>query len=757
MKPFYALAVGLLAAFCVNAQINYPGEPWNWSDTHFPGHLSFMEMPALDREALAAEDAVVDQYKEAPWRFGVEHEVQITPYNSGTWTHDEANGRMIWQLAVHCPEGTSMSFLFSRYQLRKGEELFIWSADRTRYLGLFDHRNNAESGVLPVGLIASDRAVIELSVPDTRTEGVELELSQIVHGYRSLLRSDFDPVNEERGPFGNSGACNINVNCPQGADWQVEKRAVALIVSGGSAICSGALVNNTANDGTPYFLTANHCLPNNTSQVANWVFYFNHETAGCTGNTGPTNQSIAGSVLRARNAGSDFALLELNSTPPASFNVQYSGWDKTDLNSSATSAVGIHHPSGDLKKICFEDDAPTKTNQAGAAVWYINEWEEGVTEGGSSGSPLFNQSHRIIGQLYGGFAACAGSVNNGEADWYGRFGVSWDGNSASARLRDWLDPLGLNPNFIDGYPDGFVAANLDAAAGSISGVPASICGSNVNASFTLSNNGAATLTSCTITYQLNGGTQGTINWTGSLAQGQSTSVNIPALNAANGNNTLTINVSSPNGQADQNNANNSVQISFNAIAGPTFNCTLTLNFDNYPDETSWRITQGNTTISSSNGTYGNQPDGSTLQIDLCLAEGCYNLIMEDDYGDGMCCEYGEGSYSLTNNFGQVVASGGEFEDSETTNFCVGGVGVDDLDSSALTVYPNPANDRIQVLNSRGGQVHYELMDMTGRVAMTGQFTGTRHDTGIQGLSNGVYTLRVRGEDWMESIRVMVRH
>ena len=57
-------------------------------------------------------------------------------------------------------------------------------------------------------------------------------------------------------------------------------------------------------------------------------------------------------------------------------------------------------------------------------VWYMDAWDEGVTEPGSSGSPLFDQNGRIIGQLYGGSAACQGTSANGY-DYYGRLGVSW--------------------------------------------------------------------------------------------------------------------------------------------------------------------------------------------------------------------------------------------------------------------------------------------------------------------------------------------
>jgi hypothetical protein len=149
--------------------------------------------------------------------------------------------------------------------------------------------------------------------------------------------------------------------------------------------------------------------------------------------------------LLVNNSGSDFALIQLSSTPPASYNVEYAGWDNS--GSTPSSAVGIHHPSGDVKKICFENNAPYQSSTGGAQVWWINQWELGVTEPGSSGSPLFDNNHRIIGQLYGGAAACSGSNNNGQYDFYGRFNVSW-GLGASS----YLDPLNTGVSTLDSYP-----------------------------------------------------------------------------------------------------------------------------------------------------------------------------------------------------------------------------------------------------------------------------------------------------------------
>ena len=180
-----------------------------------------------------------------------------------------------------------MSLRFSEFDLPKGASLFIWSADRIEYIGGFDHRNMKDWGGLATGLVAGDAVVVEVHVPAGKEDAVALHIDQVVHAYRDIAGKAAlvaEALGEQRGPYGNSGDCNINVNCPEGATWQCEKRSVALILQGAFAICTGAMVNNTAQDGSPLFLTAGACLGN----VGNWVFVFNHETEGCTGNTGPT-------------------------------------------------------------------------------------------------------------------------------------------------------------------------------------------------------------------------------------------------------------------------------------------------------------------------------------------------------------------------------------------------------------------------------------------------------------------------------------
>ena len=425
------------------AQISQGKMPQQWNISE-PVSIEWMEFEALDMEQLASEDAATAKFKDAPWRFGIEHEVLWDAETHGTWTQEGAYD--VWRLGVRAELATSWSFYFSSFDVPKGGELFVWNASREAFLGSFTYANEKPWGGLAIGLLDGNGVVLEYRQPQGLMETPTLIVSQAVQGYRSLLKraEEVDEKMNVQGPFGNSGSCNINVNCPEGADWQIEKTAVALIVNGGFASCSGSMINNTANDGTPYFLTANHCLGNPNT----WTYYFNHESSTCSGSSGPTSMSISGGNLLVADGGADVALIELSSAPPASWDVEYAGWDAS--GATPENATGIHHPSGDVKKICFEEDSPYASSTGGAQVWWIDNWEDGVTEPGSSGSPLFDQNHRIIGQLYGGAAACSGSVNNGAFDYYGRFNISW-----GLGVSEYLDPINSGTLVLDGYPSGY--------------------------------------------------------------------------------------------------------------------------------------------------------------------------------------------------------------------------------------------------------------------------------------------------------------
>ena len=730
---FAALWVAAFAAVApLAAQISYGGAPRRDLPTDaLPVH----DFGSVDRAALAAEDAVTDSYKEVPWRFGVEHVADIGTERGGAWT--VVDGAPVWRTVVRCPGAQSISIRFDRFSVPKGGQVFLWATDGSGFLGAFDHRSMKPWGGLAVGVLAGEELVVEYRGPQgSAPEAADLHIDLVVHGYRGIVPAHTDD-DADRGPYGTSGACNINVNCPEGALWATEKRSVALILEGGFAVCSGALVNTTLNDGTPYFLTANHCLGN----PGNWVYVFNHESATCAGSTGPTNATVSGGSLVANNGGSDFALILLDETPPASYNVQYAGWDAS--GTAPVNATGIHHPSGDVKKICFDEDGPTQGNQGGAAVWYISEWEAGVTEGGSSGSPLFDQNHRIIGQLYGGFAACAGAVNNGQADWYGRFNVSWNtGSTAATRLRDWLDPANSGITAVDGWPDGAVSYANDGAVG-ITGLPDEVLcgGGSITPSVTLTNFGTEVLTQATLTWSLNGSVPVEVAWSGSLAQFASTSVALPTMALADGVNALDVALTSANGQTDENAANNIASAEVSAFIGPTFTYSLVLTLDDYGSETTWEVRRlGNVVYSG--GPYGDDLGGTEVVVDLCLEDGCYILEISDSWGDGMCCEYGNGGWELLDPAGAVVASGGQFTDSETEQFCTPDVAVIEggTEGRGVVVVPNPTSGEFRIDGALPVGAEVTVMDAAGRTVARG--VGRTWD--LSGMPAGVYVVRVAG-------------
>lgn len=773
MYKLYSAITLCLLAFTASAQINHPGEPTDWRAPEVLDQTGFMLMPEINLAELQAEDQERDQHKEFAFRFGFDRDVNFNPSTHGTWTEND-NGDLVWRLGILCPEAQTISFRFDEFKMDEGTEVYIYDAAQTHFLGAFTHENNKKWHSLSTSMIYTNTAIIELVVPaGTSEDSWKLSVDQVTHGYRSL-HSKFEEVAQmERGPFGNSGNCNIGINCPEGDDWQIEKRSVALIASGGFAVCTGAMVNNTAQDGTPYFLTANHCLGGEN----NWVFYFNHEAANCGGNDGPTNQSISGSSLKASNGGSDFGLLELSSIPPANFNVQYAGWDNSD-SETVTAATGIHHPSGDLKMICHETDDPYHATSGGAAVWYIDEWEEGVTEGGSSGSPLFDQNHRIIGQLYGGYAACAGTVNNGEADWYGRLGVSWDGNSASSRLHDWLDPQGTGVTSIDGWPEGAEVYAIDASAQGINNVGSSTCDpSPVDPVFTLKNSGSETLTSATIIYSYNGGSDVQIDWTGSLALNATEAVELNQLWPEPGTNTIAIEVSNPNGQADDNANNNSSSFDFDLIIGQE-QIVVTLLTDDYGYETYWELREPDGDVLASGGNEVVGPEGGELQVaadtdptaygnNELIVEvvdfyswGCYEFVLVDDWGDGICCGFGNGYYEVLDGNGDIMAAGGEFGGAQLDVFGMqNGLSIDVKPKSRFDVYPNPSSGQFSIITGQEVELGTPIIvhDQMGKVVWQDNVTTTKNQPlDLSHLPIGLYHISVRATNKVMSEKIMIR-
>lgn len=688
------------------SQMTNTGYPVSWGIKDWSDKVDRHIMPDFDLQQIKQEDAINDQAWDRPWRFGYSHTTALNLQNSGTW-QQLPNGDRIWRIRLNSKDALTMNVVFDDYRLPDGATIYLYNPITREYYGAYTSANNNPERVLGSTIVDGEDLVIEYFEPaNVRGQGA-LQIAQVVHGYRTI--QNYPTLRYLKGLNG-SGDCNHDVDCPLGTGWQDQINAVAMLVANGNGFCSGALVNNTNNDGTPYFLGANHC---GTTNVGSWVFRFNWESttpicAATTPSQAPTGSrnEVNGAVLRASNAGSDFSLVELNTAPTG--DVYYAGWDRS--TTPATQTTGIHHPRGDLKKICRDNNAASVNTWSGASVWEVSNWDVGVTEGGSSGSPLFNQNKLIVGQLYGGGAACNGTVDNDRPDYYGRLDVSWNGSSASTRLKDWLDPSGTNVTTLQGYdPNGTGLAN-DAGVSRVLNLQDQYCNTGTIApSVEIFNYGTSTLTQVEILYNVDNGPSTTFNWTGSLAINTSAIVVLPVLTVGAGSHTFNATTNLPNNVVDSNTTNDARVRNFTVVSPGTL-VDYFLELDCYGNETTWAITDSANTsnVIASGGPYSSNLSSTidTIRESLCLPQGCYRLVIRDSYGDGLygaqysACGH-SGSYGVYNssnssNLVTMTVANGNFGSEVEHFFCINSViNVEETeDQHAINLFPNPTTGQV---------------------------------------------------------------
>lgn len=396
-----------------------------------------LEIPARNIQQLLAKEMAENKGSEVkPFRIAEPLPVDLDLANTMKWF--EGEGISYGKYTLNLKGALSASINFDRFYLPEGTEMYIYNENGEMITGPITQAENNESNQWGSWVYKGGMITIEVKTPSATRHELMLHASNVAYGYKEIYKVI---------DFGQSGSCNINVLCPLGNGWEGERNAVALILgSFGGTLCSGSMVMNACNTNRPFLLTANHCFDFDANP-GSWRFTFQAWSATCTPSQNSNGITFNGSALRARNASTDFCLVELNNTPPANSNIHYAGWDRS--GAAATQATAIHHPSGDVMKISRANNGTTIGSFAGTSNqhWRTN-WSPqnngtggivtAVTEGGSSGSPLFNENNRIIGQLHGGPSACGGSDL---FDFYGRFDLSWaNGNNSSNRLRDWLDP-----------------------------------------------------------------------------------------------------------------------------------------------------------------------------------------------------------------------------------------------------------------------------------------------------------------------------
>lgn len=448
-KPFLILTALLFPLF-LHAQIEYPGTPRSLQ-------LKLKKAPAeirltgySSRKAAAYVSSLSSRLK--TMAFALPMDTLLSPARQGTW-EILPDGSRLWRLALVSPDALSLNLLFSRFKLPPGAEVYIYTPDYQYIRGAFTSANHLKTGVLATAPLPGDRLVVELNIQANPDFEPELEISRISHDFKGIF--GLTAANT-------SGECNVDINCPAGADWQTEKKAVVKFIRGGVWLCTGSLINNVRNNGRPLLLSANHTI-GSESQAQQTVFFFRYERPNCGSGDGTLQYTLSGSTLLATTSKVDFSLVELSSAPPPEYEPFYAGWDRRIFTFLDT-VTCIHHPQGSAKKISKSFHRVVTADFGGGydtnTHWKISAWDLGTTEPGSSGSPLFNIDHRIVGDLTGGDASCSYNFN----DYFQKFSVSWDKYpDSSSQLKYWLDPEETGVfvlNGFDPYAGGKPVANF---------------------------------------------------------------------------------------------------------------------------------------------------------------------------------------------------------------------------------------------------------------------------------------------------------
>jgi lysyl endopeptidase len=471
----------LLVPIASSAQISQGGTPYSFSNT-----IQFLNKSAAtvtiqnpDLAVLAAEDAIVDPRQ--AYRVGVNLPVNLNVNNSGIWQPLQNGGRL-WRLVIHSDEAMALGLYYNNFYVPNGGQVFIYNETKDHVIGSFTAANNIQDQIRSTQMIEGETITIEYYESPGTIGLPAIEIREVVYFYRGV--EDFvNGFAYERDGVAKYGlekaeSCEIDVACtPESNGWQNQIDAAVHYTfsqGGGTYVCSASMINNTAADCTPYIISAWHCgEPNAGSNINSWVWYWNYQKTTCAPNSNGSDpskgsQTMTGGTVVASSgngtlnnppgnnqlAGSDFYLVELSSEPPVAYNAYYNGWNRA--NTAATSGICVHHPAGSAKKISTYNNSLNNSTYNGGApgahwsvTWAATANGHGVTEGGSSGSPIFDQNGRTVGQLSGGSSFCTAT---NQSDLYGKMYTNWDqcGNATTAQLAPWLDPGNTGAITMDG-------------------------------------------------------------------------------------------------------------------------------------------------------------------------------------------------------------------------------------------------------------------------------------------------------------------
>ncbi len=697
-NPFFMkkLLLGFISSVALSISIQ--AQVHTFSPAGFGKEIPTTEILAPNVVQLNQEDALRDK-QGLLYRIGIARTVNISPQNAGIWS-TLPNGDRQWKLRMHAEGAEALSFLFQTFKLYGGTTLEIKNNKGELLHSVLTQKDVEDHFMYNAALCSGDEMVLVLTEPLHVTPS-ELFMDRIMYNYRSTQTSSDEKINE-------SEACEVNVNCtPVGDNWQDEKRGVARIyvVEGNQAgWCTGSLVNNLANDCKPLFLTALHCGVNCSAADFNqWKFYFRYESPNCQNpNTAGTldDYFINGCVKLSDSGdgggstGSDFLLVQLGTVAnqastittlkSANFNAYWNGWDAN--NTATTGGTGIHHPAGDIKKIStFSGNTVSSSwgstpNTHWRLIWTANANGHGVTEGGSSGSPIFNNSSgRIVGTLTGGGSYC--NATN-QPDFYGKVSYHWisNGTTNNRRLKPFLDPANTGALTQNG------SANPCSAGGTLC-IPSisNACDEYIGG---VELNTINNTSSCTAGGYIDYG-----NISTTLAKGTAYSA------------TITPGIT---GQA-------------NPGAYTDDEIAIWIDYNNDMDFTDAGEQVGYVLVATGWSNVFN------FTVPMSAATGAVNMRVRISYSP-------DGAIDPC-----AVSTYGESED--YTVIITGPAGVNELDANLVSIYPNPTENKLSIalgeLAKETQQI--DVLDITGKlVRQLGQPNSSIAELELNGLAQGIY-------------------
>jgi hypothetical protein len=370
---------------------------------------------------------------------GETENVNIDIINNGNLITSQ-NGIKIYRIVIEVTNAKEIGVTFNDFFIPDSCKLFMYDESRSKIYGAFTKINNQADSIFSINSINASKIVLEFNQPNSNLQLPRLKINRVYKINKNTFESS--SFNNQQSSCFEDVHCRSNLNVERSViKWRYRDTKDDKIY-----LCSCAIINQdvSSNDVKPLLITANHCGKN--ADLSTATFIFNFQNSNCNVFNSTNNFSMNGASKKASRAVCDMFLMELNSFPPPDFNVHLAGWDRSNRDALSDNVMGIHHPGGIVKKISLGTfKANTNTN-----FWRV-EWDRNnsPTEGGSSGSPLFEEDNdRIVGFLSYGASAC--DDLNG-VDRYGKFNNAWNAVFGSdSRLRDWLDSSNNDPLEIDG-------------------------------------------------------------------------------------------------------------------------------------------------------------------------------------------------------------------------------------------------------------------------------------------------------------------